>query len=193
MSLATSTAQSEAPKVVNGIDVTALEDTVKAIAADPEKGMLSFNVVTSWTGQTKSESRATKITLGGEEYARDFSIAIDEPLELLGENSAPNPQEILMSAMNSCMLVGYVTGAAMQGVTLTKLEIETEGELDLRGFLNIDPRVKPGYDTINYTVRISGDGTPEQFEAIHQSVIRLSPNRFNMAMPINLNASLVVE
>ena len=49
----------------------------------------------------------------------------------------------------------------MAGVTLTKLEIETSSELDLRGFLNIDPRVKPGYDTLHYAVRISGDGTSE--------------------------------
>ena len=183
----------EATNVVNGIDVTALKDTIKAIAEDPSKGMLSFNVVTSWAGQTRSESRATNLTLGGQTYERDFVIAADEPEELLGKNSAPNPQEVLMSALNACMLVGYVTGAAMAGVKLTKLEIETEGELDLRGFLNIDPRIKPGYDSLRYTVRIAGDGTPEQFEAIHESVIKLSPNRFNLAMPIQLDASLIVE
>ncbi|MCG8425268.1 MAG: OsmC family protein [Proteobacteria bacterium] len=191
MSQATST--NRVSGIVNGIDVDALRSTIKAIADDPEKGKLSFNVLTSWAGQTRSESRATRLTLGGEQHPREFVIAADEPEELLGQNSAPNPQEVLMSALNACMLVGYVTGAAMEGVTITRLEIETEGELDLRGFLNIDPQVKPGYDTINYTVRISGDGTPEQFEAIHQSVIRLSPNRFNLAMPITLNASLVVE
>jgi hypothetical protein len=95
--------------------------------------------------------------------------------------------------MNACMLVGYVTASAMAAVTLTKLEIESTGELDLRGFQNIDPRVKPGYDTIHYTVRIGGDGTPEQFEQIHQAVTRLSPNRFNIAMPIRLEATLLVE
>lgn len=76
---------------------------------------------------------------------------------------------------------------------LTKLEIETTGELDLRGFLNIDPRVKAGYDRLRYTVRINGNGTQEQFENIHQSVIRHSPNRFNLTMPVQLEASLVVE
>lgn len=98
-----------------------------------------------------------------------------------------------MSAMNACMLVGYVVGAAVRGITLTKLEIETEGALDLRGFLGIDPTVKPGYDTLRYTVRIAGDGIAEQFEAIHRTVMRTSPNRFNLAMPISLEASLEVE
>jgi uncharacterized OsmC-like protein len=179
--------------VINGIDVKALKETIQAIATEPTKGKLSFNVVISWAGQTRSESRANQIVLGGQAYKRSFMIAADEPRELLGQNSAPNPQEVLMAALNACMLVGYVMGAAMEGITLTKLEIETTGELDLRGFLNIDPRVKPGYDAIHYLVRISGDGTPEQFEKIHQSVMRLSPNRFNLAMPIHLEAELIVE
>lgn len=179
--------------IVNGIDVPALRETISAIAADPAKGLVSFNVLTSWAGQTRSESRVKPLHLGGTAYDRDFVIAADEPEQLLGKNSAPNPQELLMAALNACMLVGYVTAAAAANVTLTKLEIETTGELDLRGFLNIDPRVKPGYDVLYYIVRISGDGTLEQFEAIHQSVIRLSPNRFNIAMPIRLEAKLVVE
>jgi uncharacterized OsmC-like protein len=179
--------------IINGIDERALRETISAIAADPAKGSLSFNVLTSWAGQTRSESRAKQIRLGGQSYDRDFMIDADEPEQLFGKNSAPNPQELLMAALNACMLVGYVTGAAIAGVTLARLEIETTGELDLRGFLDIDPRVKAGYDTLRYTVRISGDGTQEQFENIHQSVIRHSPNRFNLTMPVQLEASLVVE
>ena len=78
-------------------------------------------------------------------------IAADEPgaPTQLGKNSAPNPQvKLLMAALNACMLkVGYVTGAAIAGVRLSpKLgNRRTTGELDLRGFLNIDPRVKAGY------------------------------------------------
>lgn len=180
-------------KKVNGIDVAALRDTIEAVKEDPDKGHVSFYVTTRWTGQTSSESRTTKLSLDGEVHERDFSVLIDEPTALLGQDKGPNPQEVLMSALNACMLVGYVAGAAIRGITLTKLEIETEGALDLRGFLGIDPTVKPGYDTIHYTVRLAGDGTQDQYDAIHQTVMRTSPNRFNLAMPINLEAKLVVE
>ena len=181
------------PGIVNDIDTDALSDTIKAVAADPEKGMMSFNVKSRWDGQFRSEAVPGDIVLGGERVERNFQIDADEPKELLGKDSAANPQELLMAAMNACMIVGYVSGAAMNGVTLTKLEIETEGELDLRGFLNIDPTIKPGYETIHYNVTIAGDGTPEQFEAIHENVKRLSPNRYNVSMPIMLTSSLTVE
>jgi len=81
----------------------------------------------------------------------------------------------------------------MQGIELDKLEIQTAGELDLRGFLGLDASVKPGYDEIQYTVRIKGNGTPEQFQEIHDTVMATSPNRWNMANPIKLKADLIIE
>jgi uncharacterized OsmC-like protein len=120
-------------------------------------------------------------------------MSTDEPLELLGSNSAPNPQEMLMTALNSCVTVDYVAGAAVNGITLETLEIETEGELDLRGFLGIDETVSPGYETLRYTLRIKGNGTPEQFRAIHEQVMKTSPNDFNLNRPVRLEAELRVQ
>lgn len=97
-----------------------------------------------------------------------------------------------MAALNACVMVGYVAGAAIRGIKLESVEIETQGELDLRGFLGIDPDVKPGYDRLHYTVRIKGNGTTEQFREIHETVIKTSPNYFNIAKPVAIDADLVV-
>lgn len=178
--------------LVNDIDTDALKETIAAITENPEKGKMAFKVNTVWAGQFRTESRPANIVLGGEVLKRDFLIEADEPEQLLGQNSGANPQELLMSAMNACMAVGYISGAAMNDITLTKLEITTTGELDLRGFLGIDPTIKPGYDTLQYHVTIAGNGTSEQFNDIHESVKRLSPNRYNVAMPINLESTLTI-
>jgi hypothetical protein len=90
-------------------------------------------------------------------------------------------------------MVGYVAGAAVRGIRLDKVEIETTGALDLRGFLGIADDVVPGYESIQYTVRIKGDGTPEQFREIHDTVIKTSPNYFNISKPVRIDADLVVE
>lgn len=178
---------------LNGINTPALFEVMDAVKADPTKGLVKFHVTTGWTGQTASRTTVESYILGGQEIPRKFAINIDEPNELLGTNASANPQEYLMAAFNACMLVGYVVGASVHNIRLDKVEIETEGELDLRGFLGLDSTVKPGYDTITYTVRIKGDGTAEQFQEIHDTVIKTSPNRFNIASPINLEAKLVVE
>jgi uncharacterized OsmC-like protein len=178
--------------VVNGLDLDALGEVVQEIQKDATKALVRFAVSTRWTGQTRSRSTVKGYELAGETIARDFEILADEPQEILGTNSAPNPQELLMSAVNACMTVGYVAGAAVRGITLDRLEIETTGQLDLRGFLGLDDSIPPGYEVIDYVVRIAGNGTPEQFEEIHRTVMQTSPNYFNLARPIRMNGTLKV-
>jgi uncharacterized OsmC-like protein len=178
---------------INGIDTDGLRQVMKEVAADPAKGAVKFAVKSEWRGQCKVHTEVSGYQLSGQSIERKHSFLIDEPVELLGENVAPNPQEVLMGAFNACMIVGYATGAAMKGITLEKLEIETIGALDLRGFLGLDATVKPGYEEVTYIVRIKGNGTPEQFREIHETVMATSPNRWNIANPIQLKADLVVE
>lgn len=49
---------------------------------------------------------------------RIHTFVIDEPKELLGEDTSANPQEYLMGAMNACILNTYVIAAAMKGIKL---------------------------------------------------------------------------
>lgn len=179
--------------ILNGIDTDALRSTIDAISQDHELGLAGFSATTRWTGGTKSESRISHWVLGGQRKPRNFTITTDEPAELLGEESAPNPQEVLMAGLNACMMVGYVAGCAFHGIELESLEIETKGELDLRGFLGIDPAVKPGYEEVEYVVRIKGNGTPEQFQQVHETVMKTSPNFSNFSTAIQMKPHLIVE
>ena len=171
---------------VNGIDLDALDDMVDRVRDNPRSGSAGFCVKTEWKGQTRTESVVESFTCAGEPIARSFTIVADEPRELLGEDSAPNPQELLISALNACMTVGYVAQAALRDIALTCCRIETQGELDLRGFLGLDEEVPPGCRRFNYTVYLEGDGTREQFEEIHQAVMATSPNYFNIAQPVQM-------
>jgi uncharacterized OsmC-like protein len=178
--------------IVNDLDLDALGAVVEAVQDDPANACARFGVVTRWIGQTRTESRPTDITLGSETIERSFTIPADEPEQLLGTDEAPNPQELLLSALNACMTVGYVAGAAVRGITLTRLEIETRGELDLRGFLGLSDTVPPGYPGIDYVVRIAGNGTAQQFADIHAEVQKTSPNYDNFARALRMDAKLEV-
>jgi uncharacterized OsmC-like protein len=178
---------------LNGINLEALRGAVEAITLDPAKGMTRWQVTSCWRGGTRSDTRVSSCMIGGEPIAKDFTIRVDEPVELCGTNQYANPQEHLLAALNACMIVGYSACCAHEGIELEELRIETEGEIDLRGFLGIDPTVKPGYDQLRYTVSIKGDGTPEQFEKIHRTVMATSPNYFNLANAVALKSRLVVN
>jgi len=161
------------PKVVNGINVDDLFALIEGIRQDPAKGASRWHVATSWQGQTRSRSQVEGFGIGSEEVARRFTIDIDEPRELGGSNRFANPQEYLTAALNACVTVGYVAQCAVHGIVLESLVIETEGEIDLRGFLGIDPAVPNGFESLRYTVRIKGNGTKEQFAEIHKAVMAM--------------------
>ena len=131
--------------------------------------------------------------MGGANVPRRFAIDIDEPFELGGGNAYANPQEYLLAAMNACMIVGYAALCALQGITLEKLEITTEGDIDLRGFFGLDKTVPAGYRELRSQVVINGDASEEQFQKIHQMVLATSPNFFNITRAIRVMPELTVE
>ena len=181
------------PNVVNGINVDDLFALIETVRTEPANGMTDWRVATTWQGQARSRAEIESYGIGGKKVQRRFSIDIDEPLELGGSNSFANPQEHLIAALNACITVGYVAQCAVRGIALESLVIETDGKIDLRGFLGIDSAVPAGYENLNYTVRIKGNGTKAQFAEIHQAVMATSPNFYNLSRAVTLKPALVVE
>ena len=181
------------PTIVNGINLDDLFALIDDVKREPAKGKTNWHVITTWQGQTRSRAEVESYEVGGEQVSRRFSIDIDEPRELGGSNNFANPQEHLIAALNACMTVGYVAQCAVRGITLESLAIETDGAIDLRGFLGIDPAVPPGYEKLSYTVRIKGSGTKEQFVEIHNAVMATSPNFYNLSQAVTLKPALIVE
>jgi uncharacterized OsmC-like protein len=180
------------PTLFNGVDTEALNGAVNAVTEDPALAALAFRAKTRWQGGVSSRTDIESYDFGGQRIARRHQIHTDEPHELLGHNMAPNPQDLILAALASCMTVGFVLGATAIGVRIDALEIETRCAFDLRGALGLDPNIPAGASRIEYTIRVKGSGTREQFEEIHQQVLATSPNYYHLKNPIALDATLVV-
>jgi len=171
---------------INGINVGALQQFVQTVTDTPAKGNVRYNVKTKWQRQTRSIATVSHYEIGGARHARHFEIAADEPAELLGQDTAPNPQELLLAALNACMSVGYAAHAAAMGITIHSLEIDTDSQIDLRGFLGLDEAVNPGFDEVSYVVRLRTDASREEVEKLHQLATRTSVNRNNFSRAIRM-------
>jgi hypothetical protein len=179
--------------VRNGIDLGALQGAIDGIRADPAAGLTQWEVTSRWAGGTRSDHAVEGCRIVGQNVNRRFTLHVDEPLQMCGTDQYANPYEHLMSALNASMIVGYAAVAALTGVKLTKLEIRTSGDIDLRGALGIDRDVTPGIVSLQQTVTIAGDGTAEQFRQIHETVKTISPNYFSITNAIALKSRLVIE
>lgn len=153
-------------KTVNGVDVDKLNALVETIKADPSKGKIEFRTETNWIAGAHSK---TKI--------RGFVLESDEPKILAGNDKAPNPVELVLASLGSCLAVGFAYNAAAMRINIRSLDIEINGNLDLRSFLGISDSIRPGYQWITVTCRIDSDMPREKLEALCSYVRRTSPVR----------------
>ncbi len=179
--------------MINGINVAGLSEFTHEVKGEPRAGTIKAGTHLTWENGTQLKVSPKTMVLGEHRVARDFEIAIDEPRQLLGLNSAPNPQEYLLGALSGCMAVVFMMGASMMKLDIEKLEIEVTWDLDLRGFLGLDETVPVEVTDVSYSIRVKGSGTPEQYEALHERVRRYSPNYNTLLKPIPLVGRLICE
>ncbi|MFC5046043.1 OsmC family protein [Aquimarina hainanensis] len=104
----------------------------------------------------------------------------------MGDNSRPTPQDYLLGGLAGCMMVGFVAGASGKGIKLNKVKLHITGTLDLRGFLNVNPESPIGFDTIEFSFDVDGDGTQEQYNDIINNVRQFSPNYRTITDKVNM-------
>lgn len=179
----------------NGIDVDQLVQTIEAIKEDASLGSFTFRARSTWEGGTHSVGEIGGFThAGGEDQSRaaPFVLQGDEPPVLLGSNHGPNAVELLLQALAFCYAVGYVANAAAQGIEITRMDYEIEGDFDVRPFLGMEgPR--PGFTQIRAKGIVSSpNATREQLEELCQYVQDTSPVRDSLANPIPVETTLEV-
>jgi len=77
-----------------------------------------------------------------------------------GLHDAPNPGDLLCAALAACADGTVRMIADLLEIELQDLEVEVSGELDVRGCLAADPKVRVGFERLDCRVRLhTADGT----------------------------------
>lgn len=106
---------------------------------------------------------------------RDFSpIYSDEPPSFGGQDSAPNPMELLLAALNGCLAVMIQVIAREKGVEVRGVRFRAEGDLDLRGAMG-DPSVAPYFRVVREKVELETSASSEQVRDLQEEVQRRCP------------------
>jgi len=155
-------------KVINGVDVTGLMQTIDAVKADPTVAKFRFHLQNEWLEGSHNRSTADGFYGAGQphQHAKSFMIHADEPTLLLGGDQAPNPAEYLLTALAACVTSALVYHAASRGIKIEDVESQIEGDVDVRGFLGLDPSVRNGFQNIRMTLAIRSDVTDEQLQEL---------------------------
>jgi len=155
----------------NGVDVAALRETISAVRQDPDLAEFKFRARNTW--EVGSRNRATVDGFHGTRqdiaHKEAMHVQMDEPPVLLGTDDGLNPVEVLLSGLSGCMTTTLAYYAANLGMDIQSIESSLEGDIDLKGFLGIDRKVRNGYREIRVKLKVKGDPTAEQVEQIVQN------------------------
>ncbi|MBC7717071.1 MAG: OsmC family protein [Pseudorhodobacter sp.] len=128
-------------------------------------------------------------------YVGDHApVVVDEPLHLFGDNTAPAPGEIVLSALGGCLAVGITAVATWKQVKLSKLELFLEGDIGNpaawgAGGAEMTPP-QMGFQAIRVKVNLEGEATREQLDEIVQHANLYSPVANSMRNPIAFSIAL---
>lgn len=172
--------------MLNNVNLEALGNYVELISSKPEEAVAALGVTASWKGGVNTEITTHSKKIGTVSVEKQFKYSIGEPEELLGDNLHPNPQDYILGGLAGCMMVGFVVGATSKGIKLDSVNLTIVGNLDLRGFLEVDPDVSVGFEELQFNFEVEGSGTPEDYDAIAQHVRKISPGYRTIAEPVKI-------
>lgn len=163
---------------MNDVDIDSVASLAGHIQENPDAAATKWNAKVDWNGGFRSEAKV-----------RDFATTkSDEPGQLGGTDTGPNPVEQVLSALGNCLAVGYAANATMAGITINNLSIEVEGDLDLHSFLGLKEG-HAGFSKISAKVSLDSDASPEALQALHEKVTNTSPvgHTLNSAIPVAID------
>jgi uncharacterized OsmC-like protein len=169
--------------LVNGLDLGTCQRVLNGWQADPAKCQTVWRTRVEWHdgfGNTfQSRSHAP--------------IRVDEPTSLGGTDSGPNPAEVLLGALGTCLSIGYALNAAARGIELQHLAVDLEGDINLAVFGGLVEDGNPGYSDIRVRVEVDSDAPAEALQALHEHVVRTSPILSSVARPVHLTSEVVIS
>ena len=182
--------------VMNGVDRDKLFGTIDLIKGTPRLAKFNFKIRNQWLDSAHTRSTIQTFFGAGTdfEHSMKFELDADEPPVLLGTDQGPNPGEYLLHALAACVTSGMVYHAAARGIAIEEIESSIDGDVDLRGFLGIDPNVRNGYQEIRMKFKIKADVPDEQLQEICELGQQYSPilDSVTHGVPVKVSAERLV-
>lgn len=182
----------EKQKIVNGVNVSKLFETVGVIKEKPDIAKFNFKAKGRWINGGHNRTTINEFYGACQNFKRSQSFVFekDEPPVLLGEDHGANPVEYVFAALDGCLTTSLIYHAAAQGIKIDEVETSFSGDLDLHGFLGLDENIRNGYEKIKVEFKIKADAPKEKLQELVQLAQKRSPVFDIVSHPTPVEVSL---
>ena len=180
-------------RVINGVDVRTLKETIAAVTEQPSLGRFEFRASNAWLDGGHNRSTIKSFYGAGQEHrsgVEQFVVDNAEPPVLLGQDQAPNPVEYILHALAGCLMTSLIYHAAARHIEIRGVSLRLEGDLDLQGFLGIRDDVWRGYEQVRVVFDIDADQPREVLEELVDIAQRQSPVFDTVTRPVDVAVRL---
>jgi uncharacterized OsmC-like protein len=163
----------------NGVNTQTLNTVYDAMQNQPEMAKTTFYVKSEWNGGFSVTSTSKGFRIGGQNIERNSEynkMQYDFPNQLSGQGRGLTVCEYCMGSLAACLTQTIVAHATSRGIQIDGINIDVEGDVDLRGFTGISNDVRPGAQQFRVNMNIkSTNASKEQINELHEIGKRFSP------------------
>ena len=144
----------------------------------------------SGTGSTKvhlSSGTRCEITEG------PWRLISDQSQTSGGNGEGPDPGVLGRGALGACLAQGYAMNFARRDLTFRSIDVEIQGDIDMRGYLGMDGDIPPGYREMRYVVNIESDEDEQDILAALDYSDRHSPWLYNLTAALEVSRQVAVQ
>jgi uncharacterized OsmC-like protein len=123
--------------------------------------------------------------------ARSFTMYVDEPPQLGGEDKGANPVEYLLAALAGCLNVAGHMVAKEMNMQLDGLAINIEGVLNPAKFQGKSNAERAGYKEINVTIEAKTNAPEDVLKKWIETVGSRCPVSDNIANPTPVKLNVI--
>ncbi|HEU4823755.1 MAG TPA: OsmC family protein [Nitrososphaeraceae archaeon] len=162
----------------NGLNTQKLNTVFESMRNHPEMAKVTFSVKSEWNGGFSVMSTSKGFRIGGQNIERntEYKTQYDFPNQLSGEGIGPTVCESCMSSLAACLTQTIVAHATSRDIQIDGINIEVEGDVDMRGFTGISNDIRPGAQQFRVHMNIkSNTASKEQINELYEIGKRFSP------------------
>ncbi len=130
--------------------------------------------------------------------ARQFNIIVDEPETLGGSDEAPNPVEYILAGYAGCLNVVFHLVAKQLNITIKRLNININGDINPEKFLGISDKERSGFQSLNVHIELETDASNQKLVdeliimvkercPVNDNLANPTPIKYFITQPISIN------
>jgi len=127
-----------------------------------------------------------------EVLAGEHRLIVDQPPALGGDDSGPNPGDLLRASLAACLVQAYAGHAERLGVDLQGLEVTVESDVHLRKAFGAESDAPARFIAMRYSAAITTDSPPERVQRLHELVEGINATLDDLRRPLDVVGKLEI-